>query len=544
MKTRDRAVILAYHSISEGTGYAWAVSPAAFEAQMAHLAASGRSVISLTELVRRLQKGESLEGAVAITFDDAYLDNLEVALPVLKKHGFPATIFVPTDLLGKPSKYGIDRFTSADATALSKEPGISLLPHSLTHPMLTRLSDAEAKREIEGSRDALADLAHDVQDCFSYPYGAYDERIAGFAREAGFHAAVAVRSKDVVPGTDLFALPRYAVKEDTTLAAFRAMLETGNPWKRAWLRAAGYRPGFSSAGTAFRRLWARADAGGWALLSRILFRFVPRPSAGPLVLDEATVDLLKRGKARARAKRRVPNAEREEMVSIGVFAYNRFDLLTRTADALSAYLREYGGTFRHEVILFHDGPNEEIRAWAEANPLFDRVVMNDRNRGLSYNINAFWYAESKGKFILNLEDDWVCEYKDNFVLNALDILQSDEAVGCVSLERRAPDDYRAWNRAVKIEHRVMSARVYETPERHHRYRLLPKSSYGNSCTLYRFDSLALTGRLPDGPTRRRRQEGEYIRRYSRLWMGARGIYQKDDPFLHIGGGRSCPTWDE
>jgi len=35
-----------------------------------------------------------------------------------------------------------------------------------------------------------------------------------------------------------------------------------------------------------------------------------------------------------------------------------------------------GNDFQHEVILFHDGENEEIRLWAENNPLFNRILFN------------------------------------------------------------------------------------------------------------------------------------------------------------------------
>src|SRR3989344_3995712 len=52
--------------------------------------------------------------------------------------------------------------------------------------------------------------------------------------------------------------------------------------------------------------------------------------------------------------------EREEIVSIGIFSYNRFDLLKRTCDSLALFLDKYRHEFRHEVLFFHDGPNEEI----------------------------------------------------------------------------------------------------------------------------------------------------------------------------------------
>ena len=179
--------------------------------------------------------------------------------------------------------------------------------------------------------------------------------------------------------------------------------------------------------------------------------------------------------------------------------------------------------------------------------MFDRVFFNPENRGLSWNLNRFWFEESKGRYILDIEDDWICEFKDNFIGNGLDILKENESVGGVRFERKYPGDYRRWNEAFKIHQRVMSERVFETKTGHH-YRLLEKQRngegvFGNACTLYRFAALALTGRIRDDKERRRDQEPEYMAKFNTLWEGARGTEQKDSPFLHIGYGRSVPTWN-
>jgi len=57
------------------------------------------NVLALDEAVARLQRGALPERALAITFDDGYADNHDIALPVLQAHGLCATFFVATGFL-------------------------------------------------------------------------------------------------------------------------------------------------------------------------------------------------------------------------------------------------------------------------------------------------------------------------------------------------------------------------------------------------------------------------------------------------------------
>jgi peptidoglycan/xylan/chitin deacetylase (PgdA/CDA1 family) len=96
-----RFQILVYHRVlpDEDPFAMSPVSASAFDGQMALLRRCFR-VISLDRLLEELDGGGPEPGTVCVTFDDGYRDNHDHALPILKKHGIPATIYLATGLIG------------------------------------------------------------------------------------------------------------------------------------------------------------------------------------------------------------------------------------------------------------------------------------------------------------------------------------------------------------------------------------------------------------------------------------------------------------
>ncbi len=108
------ATILMYHSVAHAEPTRWIdprnhMPPSCFEAQMRFLARR-RRVVALSDLVDMLRDGETISpGTVVITFDDGYLDNLEVAADILDRLGLPATLFVPTGVIDRGENQWVDR---------------------------------------------------------------------------------------------------------------------------------------------------------------------------------------------------------------------------------------------------------------------------------------------------------------------------------------------------------------------------------------------------------------------------------------------------
>jgi len=168
--------VLMYHSVSDEPGPT-SIPVATFTDQMTALSECGCRVVSLTELLEWGRGERSLHPrTVMITFDDGFRDFAEAAYPVLRAHGFPATVFLPTACMGShESWYGANRdrrslMSWAAVQDLARE-GVEFGGHSETHADLTTLLPTDLTREIRASQDAIAERLGRPTRTFAPPYG-------------------------------------------------------------------------------------------------------------------------------------------------------------------------------------------------------------------------------------------------------------------------------------------------------------------------------------------------------------------------------------
>lgn len=221
-----------YHSVAEKPDHFNSVSPATFEQQMMYLAQKRIPVISLETLVDRLKKGLSLGGAVVITFDDGFRNTYTTALPVLKRYGFPSSVFVATGLIGSTDTNGME-YMSEEELRQMHAAGVDIEPHTKTHPKLSQLSPEDARSEILESKLVISTLLGKECKRFAYPYGNFMGETRRLVAELGFDAALSVREGTVRSGADLFALPRNSIDRSTTRAQFCGKVSRAIDWYHA-----------------------------------------------------------------------------------------------------------------------------------------------------------------------------------------------------------------------------------------------------------------------------------------------------------------------
>lgn len=224
------ALILCYHAVSKDWPSELAVRPARLEAQLRLLIRRGYRPATVTEALR----SPPAEKTVAITFDDAYRSVIERALPVLARHGAPATVFAPTAFVGDgelPAFSALSEWAGtpheAELRCMSWEDlrtlaaaGWEIGSHSRTHPVLTALGEAELDAELAGSRAECEEAMQRPCTSLAYPFGAHDSRVAARAEAAGYELAAALDTGLAIspgslvrPGqpTDRFALFRAGI---------------------------------------------------------------------------------------------------------------------------------------------------------------------------------------------------------------------------------------------------------------------------------------------------------------------------------------------
>jgi len=230
-------VILAYHGFgSPGERPSRLVIAAdRFERQMQWLAQQGRPVIGLEEIVAcRRESRLPPPDAVAITVDDGYADFATIAAPILRRHGFPAAVFVVSGRVGGENDW--DRDGELSGRPLLSWPqleelqrqGVAIGAHTHTHPVLTAVSAARLQEELECSRDELDTRLGRRERTFAYPHGKVDDVVARAVSDAGFAAACSIERGLNTPGTSLVRLRRALVDGDVPFAHFSAAVRFGD----------------------------------------------------------------------------------------------------------------------------------------------------------------------------------------------------------------------------------------------------------------------------------------------------------------------------
>lgn len=228
--------VLMYHHINLHSGDTVTVTPEVFSEQMDFLAQEGYKTLSADELLAFIRGEVSFrQKAVAITFDDGWLDNYLYAVSVLKKYQFKATFFVITARVDSASKQRMQawkdipdhetakqliHYGEAERVVLGwhtineleKSGFFRFYSHTVTHRRCSPLSPLELQLELIDSKASIEKELGNGCDYLCWPYGSSSPDTVSAAKDAGYKAIFTTIDGFCEFGADPYMIRRIEVE--------------------------------------------------------------------------------------------------------------------------------------------------------------------------------------------------------------------------------------------------------------------------------------------------------------------------------------------
>ncbi|MEZ4972211.1 MAG: polysaccharide deacetylase family protein [Cyclobacteriaceae bacterium] len=208
---KEEVVCFVYHRFGDSRYPTTNVSVNDFESHLSWLKANGYRVATLSQALESNANDSVHVKTAVITIDDGYKSFFEKGLPLLKRFGFHATLFINTETVGSDDYMDWSELKSATAA------GVEIGNHTHSHAYF--LNEPETSRyrqllrEIEDSQQTIEQQLGFKPKVFAYPYGEFDPEMKMIVKALGFKSAAAQNSGVINSTTDLFELPRFPMSE-------------------------------------------------------------------------------------------------------------------------------------------------------------------------------------------------------------------------------------------------------------------------------------------------------------------------------------------
>lgn len=205
---KKEVVIFAYHRFGNSKYPSTNISLENFEKHLSYLKKNNFKILTFGEAVDYINNSEIgyLEKVACITIDDGYKTFRSNAMPLLKKYGFKATLFINSESVGGGSYMDWKELKEVYGQ------GIEIGNHSHSHAYFLNKAKKERieffKKDIQKCQEEINSKLGFYPDIFAYPYGEFDLEMKDALRELGFKAAAAQNS-GVLYRHDQYSIPRF-----------------------------------------------------------------------------------------------------------------------------------------------------------------------------------------------------------------------------------------------------------------------------------------------------------------------------------------------
>jgi len=184
-----------------------------------------------------VEKGAALSPrSVLITFDDAYLNNHELAFPLLAKHHVPSVLFVPTAFIGQVSSWDLAAHPLMNVEQLREAAasGVELALHSHHHVNYGALTPKLLADDVQACVNTFGELGLPYIPVLAYPFGRRPKKkgdylaMVNVLEKAGVKAAFRIGNRiNPLPLRERFEIQRIGVRGDESFAVFQRKIKRG-----------------------------------------------------------------------------------------------------------------------------------------------------------------------------------------------------------------------------------------------------------------------------------------------------------------------------
>ncbi len=206
--------VLEWHDVQPDKAVWFDTTTSEIAAQFDEIARRGFHVVSLDALRDHVVDGKPLpKKSLVLTFDDNGQGIYDNVYPLLRKHRFPATLFVHTNYVGITTSKAHN--TWPELLEMEHSGLVEIQSLTANHPPdLTKLTDADVMHEFALSMHSIQARAGRKPYAVVYPYDVYDSRVAHLARKAGYTIAFTEDHGPVGQSPSLFELHRYSLANE------------------------------------------------------------------------------------------------------------------------------------------------------------------------------------------------------------------------------------------------------------------------------------------------------------------------------------------
>jgi len=228
-RTSAGAIILCYHAVT-------LQQCEKFARQMRHISSRAVGLDDITQ-------NRFADGAVSVTFDDAFECLISTAVPITKNIEVPIAIFAVTENMGKPPQWGMDEYrsdtsemimTEEQLQALDKEKYCLIGSHTVNHRKLAELSENDVQYELQSSKNFLEKLLGHPIKHLALPHGSFTYQVIKLAQDIGYNGILTLEEKSIDAGLPDNSLGRFSVSPDMWMIEFVLTANGSYAWLYRW----------------------------------------------------------------------------------------------------------------------------------------------------------------------------------------------------------------------------------------------------------------------------------------------------------------------